>query len=142
MTDNKVNFKRKMNLVSFSFSLIKKTIFIIMFLGMLFLGSCSTVFLMQSKHSIRNKLLQNTPPGTSITEVNSYFKNNNFKKIIYYDNGFYDHDISSSSIGEKYYRVLLGEYRILFITSVTAFWVFNEENKLIDIYVWKTTDAL
>lgn len=51
-------------------------------------------------------------------------------------------------VGVSSIRVNLGDYRsaltffFLFITNVTAFWGFDAEGKLIDIWVWKTTDAL
>ena len=46
-----------------------------------------------------------------------------------------------SVIGEKSISVLIGEYRTIFTTSVTVFWGFDENSKLIDIYVWKVNDV-
>lgn len=55
--------------------------------------------------------------------------------------------VPSTVVGVKSIRTEIGEYRdpqfgFIFITSVTVFWGFDENSKLIDIYVWKTTDAL
>jgi len=43
-------------------------------------------------------------------------------------------------IGVASIAVHLGDYGF-FRTSVDAFWGFDEKGKLIDVWVWKTTDA-
>lgn len=45
-------------------------------------------------------------------------------------------------IGEKSISVFIGEYRNLFITSVTVFWGFNKNSKLVGVHVWKVEDSL
>lgn len=45
-------------------------------------------------------------------------------------------------VGKKNIRSDLGDYSTIFTTNVTVFWGFDEQSKLIDIWVWKTVDAL
>jgi len=45
-------------------------------------------------------------------------------------------------IGEKSIRVSVGSYGFIFKTNVTVFFGFDEDSKLIDIWIWKTTDSL
>jgi len=40
-----------------------------------------------------------------------------------------------------YLRGTIGEYRNLFVTSVTVFWEFDDDLRLRQIRVWKTTDS-
>ena len=61
------------------------------------------------------------------------------------DQGFYDQRPSSSGklVGEKSIRADLGNYPgFPFKTNVTVFWAFNGKGELIDVWVWKTVDAL
>jgi hypothetical protein len=44
--------------------------------------------------------------------------------------------------GEYWLRVLLGEYGLLFTTSVEAFYVFDASGQLVGVSIRKTTDAL
>jgi hypothetical protein len=47
------------------------------------------------------------------------------------------------TVGQKHIRAEMGHYHTLpFITSISVFWAFDEEGKLIDIWVWKTVDGL
>lgn len=43
-------------------------------------------------------------------------------------------------------RASLGDYHglpyLIFSTNVTVFWGFDERDQLIDVWVWKTVDAL
>ena len=108
---------------------------------------------------IKTKLLLDNPLGTSMTEVSSYIKKkgwairhvdekqgfffqkkpcdlNNGAKLVRNMFGYDDCIVGSKSI-----RASLGNYWAIFITNVTVFWGFNEEEKLIDVWVWKTNDA-
>ena len=108
---------------------------------------------------IKTKLLLDTPLGTSTTEVESYIKKkgwiirhidenqgfllqkntcdlNNGSKLVRNMFGYDD-----CIVGNKSIRASLGNYWAIFTTNVTVFWGFNEEEKLIDIWVWKTSDA-
>ena len=41
-----------------------------------------------------------------------------------------------------FFRVLVGEYRNIFVTSVSAFYIFDQNQRLVEIGVRKETDAL
>lgn len=58
--------------------------------------------------------------------------------------GFYHQGINEPTvIGKKSIRASLGDYQdIPFKANVTVFWGFDDEGKLLDIWVWKTWDGL
>ena len=60
------------------------------------------------------------------------------------DYGFYDQRTRPArSTGVKHIRASLGDYQgFPWEVNVTVFWGFDTEAKLIDIWVWKTADAL
>ena len=53
-------------------------------------------------------------------------------------------EIDPKIVGSSSLEMHLGEYRELPIplsTDVTAFWGFDGNGRLIDVWVWKTTDG-
>jgi len=130
---------------------------------------CYTIsnLLVWPENMIRARLIADIPIGTSMEEVESYVKKKKWK-IRYFSekSGFIDqrknynpeqyscrtggngklkHNMfgyDDCIVGDKNMRTELGEYGIIFITSVTVFWGFNEKYELVDILVEKTVDAL
>ena len=51
-------------------------------------------------------------------------------------------DYGVTIVGEKYMCIYLGAYRNFFITDVSAFLIFDDESKLIQIVIRKDTDGL
>ncbi len=109
--------------------------------------------LRKSQEHIRNDILRLTPIGTSMEDVIKIVKSKREWEIDYisHDHGYRrpgtpEHsDIAlgrETIVGEKSIRVFVGEYRNIFITSVSVFWGFDKNSKLIEIYVWKDTDGL
>jgi len=109
--------------------------------------------LRRSQEHIKNDILKITPMGTSMEDVIKIIENKRQWEIDYisYDHGYRkpgtpahsDIDLGRETIvGEKSMRVLIGEYRNIFTTSVTVFWGFDKNSKLIEIYVWKDKDGL
>jgi len=49
---------------------------------------------------------------------------------------------SDGKIRGPYVRGELGEYRTIFVTSVTVFWEFDSSSRLAGIRIWKTVDAI
>ncbi len=105
-----------------------------------------------SQGHIRNNTLKLTPIGTSMENVVKIIESKEKWKIdnINYERGYRrpgtpnpaDAALGRETIvGEKSIRVLIGEYRNIFTTSVTVFWGFDENGKLIDVYVWKDKDS-
>lgn len=101
--------------------------------------------LTRSEEKIKENLLKSTPIGTKMEDVVKFIESEKKWKIDYisYEQGFWHQRIyPNRTVGKKSIRAELGEYRFVFATSVTVFWGFDENSKLIDIWVWKTTDGL
>ena len=90
--------------------------------------------LRQSEQDIAAWLEQQTPRGSSHAEVLAHVE-----KMGWYDYQFQGSDDHTRS---PYIRGHLGDYRTIFVTSVTVFWEFDSETRLESIRVWKTVDAL
>lgn len=116
--------------------------------------------LRSSNESIRTTMLKLTPIGTSMEDVVEVVEGNEKWKIrSVRDYGYLlvngipsfpyfspigegGYDYKHPIIGEKSMRVYLGDYRTIFVTSVSVFYAFDENSKLIDIAVLKETDSL
>ena len=109
--------------------------------------------LRKSQEHIRSDILKLTPMGTTMDDAIRAIKSNKKWKIdgISYENGYRRPGKSDPAdaalgretiVGEKSIRVFIGEYRNIFITSVTVFWGFDENSNLIEVYVWKDKDSL
>ena len=92
---------------------------------------------------IEASLLKTAPLGSTSDEVLRRLQAKGFHPTLT-PTGFYKQKIPSKPevVGTSSIRVELGEYRTPFVTSVTAFWGFDKAGKLIDVWVWKTVDAL
>ena len=103
----------------------------------------------KSEDAIRKQLLRETPIGTSIDQVRLYADMRGWRDPNHDENrGFLKQDHwpdgrpRNTDIGEKSVRGDLGDYGLIFRTNVAVYWGFNADGKLIEIWVWKTTDAL
>jgi hypothetical protein len=115
-------------------------------LGFCVLGTLGLFsFLRHGEKFIEKSLLEETPLGASFEVVASKLTKH-YGKIEKNPNaGFLCQDRPGSSlVGVKSIRVELGDYYHFPIgtTSVTAFWGFDKDGKLIKIWVWKTADSL
>ena len=115
---------------------------------------CILIFLanplLKSEEQVRESILKLTPIGTSMEDVLKVIEINKKWETRYvsYVHGISQGDLgkSGSSIVKKSIRVMIGKYHFepnfdiyAFVErSVTVFWAFNEESKLIEIYVLKT----
>jgi hypothetical protein len=99
--------------------------------------------LRRSEETIEVSLRKTTPLGSTSEEVvRAFAKKGLFPEV---DSvGVYKQKIGTKAevIGVASIRVLLGEYRTPFVTSVSAFFAFDANARLIDVWVWKTVDAL
>ena len=91
-------------------------------------------------------MLEKTPIGMEMSEVEKIAKGLGGRTTVSTTAGFDKQDPSDHRIiGVKSIRTDVGDYwaipPIPFPTSVTYEWGFDENGKLIDIWVWKTTDA-
>lgn len=94
---------------------------------------------------MRADLLERAPLGSDISEVRSLVREEQWR--VAYDNeshGFLDQRVNPPQVvGAKSIRAELGSYQGLpWRVSVTVFWGFDRDSKLIDVWVWKTHDAL
>jgi hypothetical protein len=109
----------------------------------LFVSSCSSL---RSESSIRASLLKQMPIGSSSSDVRTFVAKKGWLDQSYAGTnfGYYKqepgepaHTVGVSSICGQ-----LGHYYLPFRTDVTAFWGFDADGHLMDVWVWKTTDAL
>jgi hypothetical protein len=106
---------------------------IIVLLG-IFASNIALNPLRRSAPSIRQWLEKTTPLGSTLAEVEATATKR----------GWYDSNLQGSDGKTKgtYLRGELGHYREIFTTSVTVFWEFDSSDRLVNIRIWKTMDAI
>lgn len=86
-----------------------------------------------------------TPIGSLYAEAISKL-GGRYNQLQTYDNaGFLKQDLPpNKTVGVKSIKINLGEYYHFPIgtTSVVAFWGFDANGKLLEVWVWKTTDSI
>lgn len=100
--------------------------------------------LRKSEDKIQAQILDHVPWGTDISELVKYLKVRNCEiRFIDKNDGFLDQRVRPAKVtGEMSIRANFGNYReFFFLTNVTVYFAFDRDGKLIDIWVWKTTDA-
>ena len=101
--------------------------------------------LRRSQEKIRASFAKLTPIGSSFESVTATLKENGYSHPeLSRSHGFLKQERSTETVGVSSIHVHLGEYRNLPIplaTDVDAFWGFDQAGKLIDIWIWKTTDG-
>jgi hypothetical protein len=101
--------------------------------------------LLRSENSIRAALLKKTPLGSSVTEVRMFVDRRGWLDRKYIGSGGFLKQAPGKPaevVGATSMCGDLGHYWLPFRTDVTAFWGFDTSNRLVDIWVWKTTDSL
>lgn len=103
--------------------------------------------LRKPEKKIEAALLEMTPIGSKDSDVRSIVEQKGWLDPKYGGTtGFLKQETGKpdQTVGKTSIRGHLGAYRgfpVPLRTDVTAFWAFDEENRLIDVWVWKTTDA-
>lgn len=101
--------------------------------------------LRKGTEELRRQFLAENPPRSTIGVVAQNLRAKGLSPVLS-NKGFLKQPAGSamSIVGDSSIRVELGEYRVFPFpkVSVTGFWGFNSEGKLVDVWVWKTTDAL
>lgn len=102
--------------------------------------------LRKSPAAIREVLLSKTPIGSSINSTIAWLARDGHQKpLISKTSGFLKQEGSGNSVvGVQSVSISLGEYHSFpfgFTTSVEAYWGYDADGRLVDIWVWKTTDA-
>lgn len=93
---------------------------------------------------IQASLIRATPLGTPKEEVMRVIDGREWRHSGIRDVGFLKQEPGRATevVGKHSIEAHLGEYRWIFVTSVDAFWGFDERGRLTDVWVWKTTDGL
>jgi hypothetical protein len=117
-------------------------------LGFTLVG-CTSPGLLRSHQGIEASLLKLTPLGSSPEAVLEVAKSKGWKDVhIDSKRGFTKHEGARirdyPTIGVSSVEASLGDYWNFPIgsTNATAFWGFDKDRRLIEIWVWKTTDSL
>ena len=107
--------------------------------------------LRRSSEQIRENMLQQTPIGTSMEDVIKVIESHEKWKIDYVANdigysmmGGAPGDASDREkpiIGKKSIRAVIGAYTNFFNTTVTSYWGFDENSKLVNLHIHKDTDG-
>lgn len=95
-----------------------------------------------NENQTRKQLFEKTPVGSGMAQVMTFCKHENLKCNRSDTAGYLDQD-TGKIVGVKSIWGVLAERKTtpLTITSVSAYWGFDKDGHLIDIWVWKTTDA-
>jgi len=101
--------------------------------------------LRRSSQAIEQSFLAETPIGSPFSEVIRKLSDRGYKPVPS-ELGFYRQELGESprTVGVSSIKVQLGDYWVVpFVTtSVDAFWGFDSDGRLIEVWVWKTTDCL
>ncbi|WP_124950069.1 hypothetical protein [Sulfuriferula thiophila] len=118
--------------------MIYRKFFFVLFVAMvgIVMTACSSIV------QIREHLLEKTPIGTKFDQVISFCASNNLK-CYHSDTAGYLNQDTGKVVGVKSIWTGLSERKEspLTVTSISAYWGFDKDGKLIDIWVWKTIDA-
>lgn len=115
-------------------------------LAILLLSGCSVETRLPTK-SIEQKILKKTPLGSTPDVVMAHINTQGWKSDGYVDRtGFLspNREGEAITVGESHIRAHMGSHFWfpLGTESVTVFWGFDKNQRLIEVYVWKTVDTL
>lgn len=122
----------------------RKFVAFLMF-ALVVLAALTFLPLRRSEQAIRNQLLRQHPIGTPLSNIVQSVERTGREFWVNTNSGFWHQRVKPQvEVGEMSIRHELGEYRVfpLGTRSVTAFYGFDSSGRLIDIWVWKTTDSL
>lgn len=95
-----------------------------------------------NEDQIRKQILEEIPIGKKISDVNAFCVRKNLA-CSFSDTAGYWNQYTAKTVGVKSIWAVLNEYRTtpLTTTTVTVYWGFDGEEKLVDVFVWRTIDA-
>ena len=90
------------------------------------------------------RLLISTPLGTPMDDVLTFIRKKGWMiRMIDTSQGFPDQRDGYQQTGSRHIEVYMGSYQgIPWRVDITVYWGFNDNSQLVDIWVWKTADAL
>lgn len=122
----------------------KMIIYIILTLLVIALGmvaiSCLLNPLRKSEEDIRTAILEITPIGMSIDDALSTIENKGWTTVgINRLRGVSSVEIQrlNENVGTQSIKANIGRYTTFFETQVLAWWAFDEDSKLVDVFVRK-----
>jgi hypothetical protein len=100
--------------------------------------NCAVV---QSETKIRHNMLKKFPVGTEKERVRKYIKSvNPSMRGVYHRNTGWSRNYKDPTIGVSRIRAPIATFWI--IADITVIWIFDKNDKLEDIAVWRTIDLL
>ena len=113
-------------------------------IALAFLGGTLSVTLKacESEHQVREQLLSTTPIGTTFEQVLSFCAAKKLKCRQSRTAGFLNQE-TGNVVGVQAIWAVVSESKTgpLSIASISAYWGFDGDGRLLDIWVWKTVDA-
>ena len=102
------------------------------------------IWLLSSEKLIRKSLLYQIPIGTQLETVENFIKEKNYKVDYISTNGNVPDKQDCATIGSSNIRTTKPSIQVLFIFhyTLTIFWIFDNQNTLVEIVVWKDIDSL
>ena len=101
----------------------------------------ATNLLRKPEEEIKANILELTPIGTSMDDVINVIESNESWVVMYISDrgGVPQGELGKvgDAIGEKTISVILGSYRNIFKTYVVFWWAFDENSKLIEVFIEK-----
>ena len=102
--------------------------------------------LRRSETELRDSLLTATPIGSTRDAVDALKKKQRWKsESVRLNAGFFKQEAGKQNtiVGVSSVRATLGNYWTFpfLATDVSAYWGFDDKDRLIDVWVWKTIDA-
>jgi hypothetical protein len=105
-----------------------------------------------SDEQVKQRLLRIVPPGSTPTRLNQESQKQGWKIFGPYQRAVaagaptYFHEFNGRltclGVGGPTVTIIVAEYGLLFKTSVEALWLFDRTNRLKNVCVRRTTDAL
>ena len=100
----------------------------------------------EEPEAIENYVLKLTPLGSNIAAAEQFCRDHQFEKCnTWRDGGFYKQPESGDPtvVGEMHIRGFAGDYPLSehLIASTSVYWGFDKNEKLIEVWVWKTIDG-
>jgi len=92
---------------------------------------------------IRKRMLWGTPIGTDMSDVIQYVEKHRKWELLHisHEEGYLDYE-TVETIGVQEVRAYIGHYYNPFEVVAEVYWGFDENSKLVDVYVRKCIDAL
>ena len=121
---------------------MKRCFAVLFVFSALFFSGCNE--LRKSEEKIKSEILSRVPLGSDISAVLDFLKTSNCEiRSVNRNGGFYDQRVTpAKETGTMSVRANLGDYRgIICRVNVTVYFAFDKDGRLIDIWVWKITDA-